>query len=66
MEVEVQKNFKQPPLSYWMASTTQTGYPALNEDLKIDVAIIGGGITGIACAYMLNKRGVKTAQKGPM
>lgn len=61
MKIEEQKNFKQPPQSYWMASTIQTEYPALNEDLKIDVAIIGGGITGISCAYMLNRKGVKTA-----
>jgi len=61
MNREEQKNFKMPPQSYWMASTPQTKYPTLNEDLKVDVAIIGGGITGISCAYMLNKEGVETA-----
>ena len=61
MNIEEQKNFKQPPQSYWMASTLQTEYPTLNEDLKVDIAIIGGGITGISCAYMLNKEGIKTA-----
>jgi len=61
MNIEDQKNFKQPPQSYWMASTTQIEFPTLNEDYKVDVAIIGGGITGISCAYLLNKEGVKTA-----
>ena len=61
MNIEDQKNFKQSPRSYWMASTPETQYPTLSEDLKVDVAIIGGGITGISCAYMLNKEGVKTA-----
>ena len=61
MHIDDQKYFKQPPQSYWMASTTQFEYPTLNEDYKVDVAIIGGGITGISCAYMLNKEGVKTA-----
>ena len=61
MTIEERKNYKQSPQSYWMASTTQTEYPTLNEDIKVDIAIIGGGITGISCAYMLNKEGVKTA-----
>ena len=61
MTIEERKNYKQSPQSYWMASTTQTEYPTLNEDIKVDIAIIGGGITGISCAYMLNKEDVKTA-----
>jgi glycine/D-amino acid oxidase-like deaminating enzyme/nitrite reductase/ring-hydroxylating ferredoxin subunit len=58
---EEQKDIKKPPQSYWIASTPQTEYPTLKEDLKVDVAIIGGGIAGIASAYMLNKEGIKTA-----
>lgn len=61
MSIEVLKNFTKPPESFWMSSTTNIDYPVLDEDLKIDVAIVGGGITGILCAYWLNKEGVKTA-----
>ncbi len=59
MNTDDQKRFNKPPQSYWMASTQQEEYPVLNNDLKVDVAIIGGGISGIATAYFLNKHGVK-------
>lgn len=54
-------NFKSPPESYWLASTVKTSYPALEEDLKIDVAIVGGGMTGITSAYMLKREGLRVA-----
>ena len=47
------------PLSYWMDSTPPTDYPALAEDIKTDVAIVGGGITGLVTAYMLKKAGLR-------
>ncbi|MGI6065750.1 MAG: FAD-dependent oxidoreductase [Bacillota bacterium] len=53
--------FSKPPQSYWMASTPETTYPTLQENIKTDVAIIGGGITGISCAYLLAKEGLKVA-----
>lgn len=53
--------FSKPPQSYWMASTSQTNYPSLKEDINVDVAVIGGGITGISCAYLLKKEGLKIA-----
>ncbi|MDD2233511.1 MAG: FAD-dependent oxidoreductase [Desulfitobacteriaceae bacterium] len=61
MLAEEQKGFNRPPQSYWIASTIQNVYPVLTEDLKVEVAIIGGGISGISCAYLLNTEGVKTA-----
>lgn len=36
-------------------------YPALAEDLEVDVAIVGGGIAGLSAAYMLKKAGLKVA-----
>lgn len=61
MNIDEQKNFKNLPQSYWIASTPNTNYPTLNEDIKVDVAIIGGGLVGISCAYLLNKEDLKIA-----
>lgn len=59
MNAEIQKYFSKPPQSFWMNSTQQTDYPVLKENIKADVAIIGGGITGISAAYLLSQHGVK-------
>jgi Glycine/D-amino acid oxidases (deaminating) len=61
MNSEEQVKFENLSQSYWIASTSQNEYPTLNENIQVDVAIIGGGMSGISCAYMLNKEGVKTA-----
>ena len=42
--------------SYWVESTKTTNYKRLDTDITTDVCIIGGGITGIATAYMLSKQ----------
>jgi glycine/D-amino acid oxidase-like deaminating enzyme/nitrite reductase/ring-hydroxylating ferredoxin subunit len=55
------KSFNSPPESYWIASTPQPRFPALEKDISVDVAIVGGGIAGITTAYMLTKRGVSVA-----
>ena len=47
--------------SYWLASMPETGYPTLKANLKVDVAVLGGGITGITTALLLKKRGLKVA-----
>jgi len=47
--------------SYWIKSTQETKYPSLQEDIKVDVVIIGGGIVGITAGYLLKKQGVKVA-----
>lgn len=54
-------NLKNKPLSYWLTSTHDTNYPTLNEDLDVDIAIIGGGLAGISCAYLLQKEDFKIA-----
>lgn len=47
--------------SIWTKSAELPKFPALQGDLKTDVLIIGGGITGILCAYFLQKQGVDYA-----
>ncbi|MCD2348527.1 FAD-dependent oxidoreductase [Clostridium guangxiense] len=47
--------------SYWIESTKGTNYPSLKEDIKVDVAIVGGGIVGITAGFLLSKQGVKIA-----
>jgi glycine/D-amino acid oxidase-like deaminating enzyme len=43
--------------SYWMNSTSLPTYPELIEDVYVDVAIVGGGISGLTTAYLLKKAG---------
>lgn len=61
MDIQNSRYFTKPPQSFWMASTQNPDYSALNEDIKVDVAIVGGGITGILSAYWLEKKGLKIA-----
>lgn len=49
------------PSSYWRSTTSFERYPELSEDIDVDVAIVGGGITGITTAYLLVKNGLKVA-----
>ena len=42
----------------WEGIETQD-YPSLNRDIKTDICIVGGGITGLSIAYQLAKRGRK-------
>ena len=44
--------------SLWRDTVSLPQFPQLKEDTKTDVLIIGGGITGILCAYMLEQEGV--------
>ncbi len=60
MDIDKYKNFKKLPRSYWMDSTSLTEYPILNEDIKTDIAIIGGGMVGILTAYLLSNQGIKS------
>ena len=47
--------------SYWNQSQEERKYPKLTQDISADVAIIGGGLTGIQTAYLLANRGLKVA-----
>ena len=47
--------------SFWQDTSQTPGFPALGHDLRVDVAVIGGGISGITAAYLLAKRGQHVA-----
>ncbi|MGE5389997.1 MAG: FAD-dependent oxidoreductase [Deltaproteobacteria bacterium] len=55
------KEFTTPTNSYWIDSVSIPSFPQLEEDITVDVAIVGGGITGITSAYLLTQRGLKVA-----
>ncbi|MFN2526423.1 MAG: FAD-dependent oxidoreductase [Actinomycetota bacterium] len=50
-----------PNISYWVTSTEDTAHPELNQDLQVDVAIVGGGIVGLTVARALQGEGLKVA-----
>lgn len=44
--------------SIWREGVKLPEFPELRENKKVDVLIIGGGMTGILCAHFLKERGV--------
>jgi glycine/D-amino acid oxidase-like deaminating enzyme len=61
MNTDQLKDFKKSPESYWLSSTQPLKYPTLDEDIEVDVLIIGGGLAGITCAYQLLDQGLSLA-----
>lgn len=47
--------------SVWNANNSRSRYPELKNDLEVDIAIVGAGITGITAAYLLAKEGKSVA-----
>ncbi|WP_410508568.1 FAD-dependent oxidoreductase [Methanosarcina hadiensis] len=47
--------------SYWISTIRESNYPALPEDIRVDVAIIGGGIVGVTSAFLLKEAGISVA-----
>ena len=45
----------------WLATADPTPETTLQEDLEVDVAIIGGGIAGVTTAYALKRDGLRVA-----
>lgn len=43
--------------SLWEHTADRPAFPSLQGDKSTDVLIIGGGMAGILCAYMLSRRG---------
>jgi glycine/D-amino acid oxidase-like deaminating enzyme/nitrite reductase/ring-hydroxylating ferredoxin subunit len=53
-----QQEVEQHPL--WM-EVSLPQFPALAQDLKVDVAIVGAGLTGVTTAYLLSQQGLRVA-----
>jgi glycine/D-amino acid oxidase-like deaminating enzyme/nitrite reductase/ring-hydroxylating ferredoxin subunit len=47
--------------SFWLETTPETDYPALQGDQSVDVAVVGAGITGITAAVLLKRAGKTVA-----
>ncbi|MCY2685665.1 FAD-dependent oxidoreductase [Salinimicrobium sp. TH3] len=45
--------------SIWKSTATKSNFPVLSENLETEIAIVGGGITGITAAYLLARSGKK-------
>lgn len=48
-------------VSLWMNTSELPAEPTLSRDLRVDVAIVGGGMAGMATAYQLVKEGKTVA-----
>jgi glycine/D-amino acid oxidase-like deaminating enzyme/nitrite reductase/ring-hydroxylating ferredoxin subunit len=52
---------KPPNPSFWLESTPDTNYPALEGGIAVDVAVIGAGIAGLTAATLLKRAGKTVA-----
>jgi glycine/D-amino acid oxidase-like deaminating enzyme/nitrite reductase/ring-hydroxylating ferredoxin subunit len=49
-------------VSYWVATTPETHFPSYpGGDLKVEVAVLGAGITGLTTALLLQQAGASVA-----
>ncbi len=47
--------------SLWLEGAPPAEYPPLTADREVDVAIVGGGITGLTTALLLKRQGARVA-----
>jgi glycine/D-amino acid oxidase-like deaminating enzyme len=48
-------------ISLWQKDNAGQTYMSFDKDIEVDVAIVGGGITGLTSAYLLKQSGLKVA-----
>lgn len=59
--IENDNNLPGKPVSLWIATTSDTNFPHMTGGISVDVAVLGGGIAGIATAFLLKQSGMKVA-----
>ena len=47
--------------SFWIDTTPETNFPRLDDEVQVDVAIVGAGITGLTAAALLKRAGKTVA-----
>jgi glycine/D-amino acid oxidase-like deaminating enzyme/nitrite reductase/ring-hydroxylating ferredoxin subunit len=47
--------------SLWIETTPATAYPTLEDEVEVDVAVVGAGITGVMTAWLLKREGRRVA-----
>ena len=47
--------------TYWLSSSPGKRFETLQQNLKVDVVVVGAGIAGITTSYVLLKAGIKVA-----
>lgn len=52
--------------SIWKNTGEHKNYPSINQNMKTDTLIIGGGMAGLLCGYLLHQQGERylVAEKG--
>lgn len=47
--------------SVWLSTVDRPQWPTLDTDIEVDVAVVGGGITGLTTARLLQREGARVA-----
>ncbi|TMU83951.1 FAD-dependent oxidoreductase [Bacillus sp. BHET2] len=61
MDSQQHNAFSQTPEPYWRETAKLPLFKKLDKNIKVDVAVVGGGIAGITTAYLLAKGGKNVA-----
>ena len=59
MRIYEQRAYEHDPIKacFWQASSPETNFEQLNQNMRCDVAIIGAGFTGFSAGYHLAQKG---------